>query len=76
MAELLGFVLGDFRKGLVLLKSDALFLLFRIKLFVILFDCEEFCLDLDHLFLVQLQELHVSHLLLVGDGLLSLVQVR
>lgn len=50
-------------------------LLLLVEFLVVLLDGEELRLDLYHLLLVQLQQLHVSHLFLVGDCFLGFVQV-
>lgn len=49
-------------------------LLLLVELLVVLFDREQLGLDLNHFLFVQLQELHVAHLLFVGNGLVSFVQ--
>ena len=49
-------------------------LLFAIEFLVVFAHSEQLSLELQHLLLVDFEKLHVSHLLLVADGFLGLVE--
>ena len=52
--QLLCLILRYFCKRFVFLKANTLFLLFLIKFLVIFFDSKKFCLNLYHLFLIEI----------------------
>lgn len=65
----------DLCQGLVLLEGNTLLLLVLVQLLVVLFDCEQLGFYLNHLFLIEVKKLHITHLLFIRYSFMCLVQL-